>query len=72
MHYWFETRSGILRSEYMLKIDLMKNSLLFNPTDAAFVRITMPIENGDINRAREYAFAFIQQFYDDIQNALPF
>ncbi len=72
MHYWFETRSGVLRSEYMLKIDLAKSSLLFNPTDAAFVRVTMPIENGNTSRAREYAFAFIQQFYDDITQALPF
>lgn len=72
MLYWFETRSGIVRSEYVLKLDLMKNSLLFNPTDAAFVRVTMPIENGNVDQARQYAFAFIGQFYGSIQRALPF
>lgn len=72
MFYWFETRSGILRSEYMLKVDLAKNSLLFNPTDAAFVRVTVPIDDGNLDRARQYGMAFIGQFYDDIQQSLPF
>lgn len=31
MFYWFHTRSGDLASEYALKFDLVKNSLLFSP-----------------------------------------
>ena len=46
MIYWFWTRSGIITSELGLKIDLAKNALLRNPTDAAFVRINVPYQDG--------------------------
>ncbi|HSH00714.1 MAG TPA: EpsI family protein, partial [candidate division Zixibacteria bacterium] len=41
MLYWFETRSGAIHNEFGLKFDLVKNALLFRPTDAAFVRLTV-------------------------------
>ncbi len=72
MLYWFETRSGAVRSEYGLKFDLFKNSLLMRPTDAAFVRITVQAGDGDINAASEAGVRFIQEFHDDIMAALPF
>jgi EpsI family protein len=72
MLYWFETRSGAVQSEYGLKFDLFKNSLFMRPTDAAFVRITVPANDGDINAAAEAGVRFIHEFYDDIMSALPF
>ncbi|MBD3331544.1 EpsI family protein, partial [candidate division GN15 bacterium] len=72
MLYWFETRSGAVRSEYGLKFDLFKNSLLMQPTDAAFVRITVAANNGDLKAANEAGVEFIQTFHDDIMAALPF
>ena len=41
MFYWFHTRSGDLASEYSLKFDLVRNSLLLSPTDAAIIRLTV-------------------------------
>jgi EpsI family protein len=38
MLYWFRTRSGSVTGEYALKLDLMRNSLARQPTDAVFVR----------------------------------
>jgi EpsI family protein len=72
MLYWFETRSGAVRSEYGLKFDLFKNSLLMQPTDAAFVRITVAANDGDLKAANEAGIEFIQTFHDDIMAALPF
>lgn len=72
MYYWFETRRGSLTSEFGLKIDLAINSLLLRPTDAAFVRITIPIEGHDMKTADQRAIRFIQQFYQPINRALPF
>jgi EpsI family protein len=73
MLYWFETRGGSLRDEFALKWDLVVNSLMLRPTDAAFVRITVPITGtGGIAGATRQAEEFLQLFQDDIDRALPF
>ncbi|MEK7775588.1 MAG: exosortase C-terminal domain/associated protein EpsI [Candidatus Zixiibacteriota bacterium] len=72
MFYWFETRSGSITNEFQLKWDLMKNSILLRPTDAAFVRLTVPVLDGDINSATKAAINFFATFRQSIQNALPF
>jgi len=72
MFYWFETRSGSIRSEFDIKLDLMKNSLFLRPTDAAFVRITVPIINGDFESATTNAVEFYNTLHTEIESALPF
>jgi hypothetical protein len=70
MLYWFETRSGGIRSEYGLKLDLVKNSLLFNATDAALVRLTLPV-TGD-NLIGQRTPKVFETFYPSIKASLPF
>lgn len=73
MIYWFETRAGVITTEFGLKTDLMKNALMFRPTDAAIVRVTMPLDAGaDFSGGTEKASAFIQELYPTIKRALPF
>ena len=73
MMYWFETRSGVISDEFGLKLDLMKNSLMLMPTDAAICRITMPLSlNDDFEIATAKAVKFIRDFYPSLQAALPF
>ncbi len=72
MFYWFETRSGDIRSEFDIKLDLMKNSLLLRPTDAAFIRLTLPIERGGLEEATARAIAFFDTFHGAIAQSLPF
>jgi len=72
MFYWFETRSGSITNEFELKWDLMKNSILLRPTDAAFVRLTVPVLDGDIDLATKAAINFFATFHQSIQSALPF
>jgi EpsI family protein len=72
MLYWFETRSGGIRSEYGLKLDLVKNSLLFNATDAAIVRLTIPVSGDNLNLTLDKANRFLVAFYPHIEAALPF
>lgn len=72
MFYWFETRSGIVRSEFSLKWDLMMNSMLLRPTDAAFVRLTINLKQGeDITSATNMVLDFLNDFYQAIDNSLP-
>jgi len=73
MLYWFETRSGVISNEYDLKLDLMKNSMLLLPTDAAILRLTMPLPlNANIDEATEKTLDFLRAFYPSMERALPF
>jgi EpsI family protein len=51
MLYWFRTRSGTVTGEYALKWDLVRNSLLGRPTDAAFLRFNAPVADAGAMRA---------------------
>jgi EpsI family protein len=73
MFYWYETRSGVVTDEFGLKLDLMKNSVMLNPTDAAICRLTMPLSiNADFERETERAIGFIRDMYPAMISGLPF
>ncbi|MBU1318443.1 MAG: EpsI family protein [candidate division Zixibacteria bacterium] len=72
VYYWFRTRSGVLTNEYVLKLDLMVNSLRFRPTDAALIRIVAEAPNGDESAADGILRDFLSTFHDSIENSLPF
>ncbi len=50
MLYWFRTRGGTVTGEYALKWDLLRNSLLGRPTNAAFVRFSAMDADADAMR----------------------
>ncbi len=72
MFYWFETRSGSIRGEFALKFDLVKNALMFRPTDAGFVRLTVQSSDGRTETAKELGARFLQNLESSLKNALPF
>lgn len=72
VYYWFRTRSGVLNNEYMLKFDLMANSLQFRPTDAALIRVVAEAPNGDESSADAILKNFLSTFHESIENSLPF
>lgn len=72
MFYWYQTRSGVLASEYSLKFDLVRNSLLFSPTDAALIRVTVARGNRTAEECQRIAEAFMQSCIREIDVALPF
>ena len=72
MLYWYETRSGDLKSEYGLKLDLVRNSLLLRPTDAAIIRVIINAPTGDFDRATAEGVRLLQQLYPAIKSSLPF
>ncbi len=72
MYYWYQTRGGALTNEFAVKWDLAVNSLLFRPTDAAFVRLTLPLANDDLEAAGTKAIRFLNSFYPYLMEALPF
>ena len=72
MFYWFETRSGELASEYALKFDLVRNSLLLRPTDAAMIRLTVNRGGRSVAECQRLAEEFAGQVVAEIERALPF
>ena len=73
MFYWYETRGGTIRNEFGLKWDLMMNSLRLRPTDAAIVRINLPLRGyHDIAAGTERALGFLNEYLPAIENSLPF
>ncbi len=72
MYYWFQTRSGLVTSELGLKLDLVKNSLKRAPTDAAFIRINLPLSHVSEKEAHALVEDFLKVFQPSIEQALPF
>lgn len=71
MYYWFQTRSGLITSELGLKLDLVINSLKRAPTDAAFIRISLPVKGLSDKEALSMVEDFLQAFQPSIKQALP-
>jgi EpsI family protein len=72
MYYWFQTRSGLVTSELGLKLDLVINSLKRAPTDAAFIRINLPLNEVSEKEALVLVEDFLKDFQPGIEEALPF
>ncbi|OGP76172.1 MAG: EpsI family protein [Deltaproteobacteria bacterium RBG_16_49_23] len=73
MYYCFLTRSGILTNEFMLKADLVLNSVLRRPTDAAIIRVIFPLpRRSNPSEQEELANRFLTLFWPEIKKALPF
>lgn len=71
MFYWFQTRGGSITDEFAVKWDLMMNSLMLRPTDAAFIRLTLSAEDG-VDAATRRAVELLQTLEEPVQRALPF
>jgi EpsI family protein len=69
--YWYQAHGRIVASEYWGKFYLVYDALRLNRTDAALVRITVPISHGDEAAAQERAIAFAKQIAGDVEQIIP-
>ncbi len=68
--YWFQVRDQILTNEYALKLAMIKNSVLSNRRDSAFIRLSLMATDNE-KKATEIGEQFIRDFYPAIREALP-
>ncbi len=68
--YWFQVKGTTLDNEYALKFAEVRNAILHNRRDAAFVRISIPYET-DEDQAFAAGEKFIRSFYPQIAAVLP-
>jgi len=69
--YWYQSHGRVVASEYWGKFYMVADAIRMNRTDAALVRITAPVRNGDLDAARNQAIAFAQQVAMDVEQIIP-
>jgi EpsI family protein len=69
--YWYQSHGRVVASEYWGKFYMVYDALRLNRTDAALVRITAPVRNGDADAARAQAIAFAKQVAIDVEQIIP-
>lgn len=69
--YWYQAHGRVVASEYWGKFYLVYDALRLNRTDAAMIRIVMPIVGGDEDTARTQAIAFAKQITNDVDQVIP-
>ncbi|MEA3333065.1 MAG: EpsI family protein [Pseudomonadota bacterium] len=68
--YWFQVRGESITNEYILKFTEIKNSILYNRRDSAFIRLSVPFE-GDPGAVVALGERFLKDFYPEISAVLP-
>lgn len=69
--YWYQSHGRVVASEYWGKFWMVYDAIRLNRTDAALVRITAPVRNGDADAASKRALAFAKQVAGDIDQIIP-
>jgi EpsI family protein len=69
--YWYQSHGRVVASEYWGKFYMVADAIRLNRTDAALVRITAPVRNGNLDMAKDQAIAFAQQVAVDVEQIIP-
>lgn len=69
--YWYQSRSRIIASEYSAKVYTVLDSIRYNRSDTALVRVVVNVTGGDVQRASDTAVSFVQQFFKPLKDFLP-
>lgn len=69
--YWYQSRDRTIASEYAAKFYLIYDAVRSNRTDTALVRVVVPVEHDDVDRARQSATGFVQDFFNPLRSLLP-
>lgn len=69
--YWYESRDRIVGTEYAAKFYAILDSMRYNRSDTAIVRVVVPVINGDQGAADRRAVDFIQAAFPSVRDALP-
>jgi EpsI family protein len=71
--YWYQSRDRVVASEYWGKIYTVLDAMRYNRTDAALVRVTVPIGQGAnaAASARAAGVSFVESLFPLLSNHLP-
>ena len=70
--YWYQSHGRAIASDYKAKLYMLADSIRYNRTDAALVRIVVPLDHGeDVSDARKRALTFAQQTIPLLPTYIP-
>ncbi len=65
--YWYQTGDRIVASEYSAKIHLVLDSLRYNRSDTALVRVIVPVVDGEVEAASARAIRFATELLEPLE-----
>lgn len=73
VYYWYQSHDRVVASEYWAKLYTIVDAIRYNRTDAALVRVTVPIGSDDGARGRAVAagVGFVQALFPLLSSHLP-
>lgn len=72
--YWYQSHGRVIASEYWSKFFLVKDAVQLDRTDAALVRVIVPIANGEGDvtaQAESRAMDFVKALFPELPKFLP-
>jgi EpsI family protein len=69
--YWYQARNRVVASEYAAKIFTVTDSIRYNRSDTALVRVIAGVDGGNTQRAVDTVVAFVQSFFQPLKQYLP-
>lgn len=68
--YWYQSHNRVVASEYTAKIFTVADSIRYNRSDTALVRVVADAHGGDTKAATDEAVSLVQAFYLPLKNYL--
>ena len=69
--YWYQSRNRVIASEYWAKFWLVADAIRYRRSDTSLVRVVVPMESSDPDRATKTAVDFIQALFPDLLRQFP-
>lgn len=69
--YWYQSRGQVVASEYKAKVQLVLDSIRYNRSDTALVRLVIPLQQGMEDESERAALEFLNQMFDPLSTYLP-
>lgn len=69
--YWYQSEDQVIASEYKAKIYTVMDSIRYDRSDTALVRVVVGVNNGDLQGATRTAVSFVQSFFEPLLHYLP-
>ena len=68
--YWYQARNRVVASEYAAKIYTVTDSIRYNRSDTALVRVVVGVTDGDTKAATKTAVSFVEAFFEPLRHYL--
>lgn len=69
--YWYQGHGRVIASEYTAKLFTVIDSIRYNRSDTALVRVVVGVPDGGAQEATNVAVSFVQSFFESLRSYLP-